>query len=268
MKDKVIKKALLDAGMLVVFVLLMYTALTGVLLHEILGVLLMAMVAVHLVLNKPWLQKALHRNRPKAARWRLNAALNAVLALSGVVVIASGVMISQYLFRPLNAVDIGLWTKVHGISATVMLSALLAHGALHLNWIRGMLGSISRQFGRVRAAAIRVGVGLLAASAVLSLFLGGSNSPLATQTRRNDTTVQRIGSVTTTAADRKDSAILSADSGSGAQDQVTLAQFLSNFTCTACHRHCPLSSPRCGRAQPQIQEQTQVYNETYGVQQG
>ena len=265
MKRNVIKKSLLDVGMLVVFVLLMYTSLTGVLMHEILGVLLAAMVAVHLALNKPWLQKALHPNGPKAAPWRINALLNAVLALAGIGVTTSGIMISQYLFPALNAADVGLWTRVHGISATAMLTALLAHGALHTKWIMGVLGSMALRFGQAKALVVRVSIVALAASAMLSLFLGG-RSPL--YTREEAVVVQSIGSTIAPASGNgKNSAILAADDG-GAQDQMTLAQFLSSFTCTACHRRCLLSNPRCGKARPQIQAQTQVYNETYGVEEG
>ncbi len=47
---------------------------------------------------------------------------------------------------------------------------------------------------------------------------------------------------------------------------VSLETFLSGFHCTACHRHCPLSNPRCRRAEPQIEEQTAVYEETYGTE--
>ncbi len=49
-------------------------------------------------------------------------------------------------------------------------------------------------------------------------------------------------------------------------DVVTpsLSEFLSNLTCTACPRNCPLIAPQCGRADAQIHSAEEEYNQLYG----
>jgi hypothetical protein len=36
------------------------------------------------------------------------------------------------------------------------------------------------------------------------------------------------------------------------------------YTCTGCHKHCPLSNPQCGKAASQIQTAKINYQQLYG----
>jgi hypothetical protein len=43
----------------------------------------------------------------------------------------------------------------------------------------------------------------------------------------------------------------------------TLDEYLAGFTCTICHKLCPLSAPRCGKADGLIAQATSDYNALY-----
>jgi hypothetical protein len=47
--------------------------------------------------------------------------------------------------------------------------------------------------------------------------------------------------------------------------QETLQEFLSKLTCTACGKHCPLTSPRCAKGQAQVEAATETYNSSLSV---
>lgn len=46
-------------------------------------------------------------------------------------------------------------------------------------------------------------------------------------------------------------------------DSLTLEDYLSKLYCTACPKHCPLSSPRCGRGEQQALKAEQAYYQSH-----
>lgn len=54
------------------------------------------------------------------------------------------------------------------------------------------------------------------------------------------------------------------DSQTTGSNAITLDDYLSNLFCTACHKQCPLTNPRCGKGDRQAQNATIKYQNLYG----
>src|SRR6266581_2332650 len=88
--------AVIDCSMLVAVVALQAWPLTGVPIHEWLGVALLAGVLAHLLLHWPWVASRSKRIlQPRNARTRVNYALNLALFISITAAFASGFVISK-----------------------------------------------------------------------------------------------------------------------------------------------------------------------------
>lgn len=270
MNKRTIAKAAIDAVMAILFLLLMNTAVTGLPLHEILGIAILALFTAHLALNKNWLGNTVRRIKAGAnGKQRGKTLLNTAIAVSMSTCIVTGVMISQYLFAPLGQSSAMAWYDVHDISAWVSLSLLALHGVLHWRWIAGVLKKLAEQAGRVKAAAARVGVGLLAAATVLSLFTsvpldallpdesaGADVNLISDSAAQSDVTVSAMP----TAETQQPSQTVSETPQP--EPKVTLEDYLSKLFCTGCHDRCPLTNPRCGKGRRQAQQATQEYNQS------
>ncbi len=267
MNKKTTAKAAIDAVMAVLFLLLMNTAVTGLLLHEILGIAILALFAVHLSLNKNWLRNAVRRMKAGVnRRQRGKTVLNAAIAVSMSACIVTGVMISQYLFAPLGQSSAMAWYDVHDISAWVSLSLLALHGVLHWRWVAGVLRKFAEQAGRVKAAAARVGVGLLAAATVLSLFtsipldaLLPDASAGAGVSLISDSAAQSDVTVASTPIAETQPTTQTVTATPQPAPEVTLDDYLSKLFCTGCHDRCPLTNPRCGKGVRRAEQATQEY---------
>ncbi len=136
-------KAFFDIVVLAVYLLAANPGLTGIPLHEFVGLGAFAVMATHLIASAAGF---LGRGRPG------RFALNAVLLLALATCVVSGVMVSATALPALGLYATGyhFWDPLHALAAKVLLAALLVHGALHapkaLSLLRG------RQRSRIEAA--------------------------------------------------------------------------------------------------------------------
>jgi len=126
----------LDFSLLLVFAALEAVSFTGLLLHEWLGIAVSVLILVHLLLAWTWISATMRRvTVPGSGRARVNYALNASLFAAAVVVILSGLLISE---AALPALGFGIppndtpWRGLHNRSSDVVL--ILAGLHLGLNW--------------------------------------------------------------------------------------------------------------------------------------
>jgi hypothetical protein len=91
-------KFILDAILLVLFAAMCNTNATGTMLHEVLGILYILLIGAHLILNRKWLS-ALSSGKLKARKAVSGAIVNALLCANLIVICATGVRVSHYLFR-------------------------------------------------------------------------------------------------------------------------------------------------------------------------
>jgi hypothetical protein len=124
----------LDAGMLLAVVALHSWALTGVPLHEWMGVALGGAILVHVLIHFPWIESRTKRLKERGARrTRVNVALNASLFAAMAAALASGLFMSKSIFPGFQPVAEYLkWHAIHETSSNVVLVLLGLHVAL--NW--------------------------------------------------------------------------------------------------------------------------------------
>lgn len=286
MNPKTKKKILIDIVMTAIFLFLMNLSLTGVLLHEWLGVGIVGLFIAHLAINAQWIKNVTMKFfQPIGAKAKAMYILNVLLALSMALTLISGVLISQYLFAPLAAANFTLWYGIHKISSWATLAIVVSHTLVHWNWIRNVI----RQFVKspslqpVRQVAVRLIVGLFALGAIYSLAVGPALDLLSTgQTSADKQTtlvLTQSTSISSVAAGTETTTTIvepltTSDEATAVSDTTTteatptLAEFLSNFTCTACGKHCLLSNPRCAKGIRQAATYETQYNETYAVIEG
>ena len=251
MNPKTRIKVIIDIAMTVLFLILMNLALTGVLMHEVIGVGILGLFAAHLAVNKQWI-KSVASNFAGKIGFKAKAmfVLNAVLSLTMLSTIVSGVLISQYLFPALAASNITFWFNVHAVSSWLTLLVLVAHTLVHRSWIANIIKRLVPT-GGLRVLVARTSLVLFATAAIYS-FINNSTIdlvlPSSSSSQASGSNIQKVSATNVT-------------SGTTAVAiQETLQEYLSKFYCSACGKHCPLSSPHCARGRSQVQSATATYN--------
>ena len=138
-------RLVLDAALCVLLVFAMLRPVTGQVVHEIAGALLLAGMIAHVATS--WgaasrtARHARETTRPQRAQGLL--AVMVVLGVAGVALALSALVISRLLLGAgshLTDLDAGhLWTRVHIVSAYVLCIAVLAHLVLHWTKVFGTL---------------------------------------------------------------------------------------------------------------------------------
>ncbi|ATC85524.1 cytochrome b/b6 domain-containing protein [Pseudoalteromonas arctica] len=128
----------MDALLLISFMLVSAPQATGVALHEWFSLFFIVPFAIHLLLHWDWIQRSFKRLLSKlSARERFNIVWDYLLYIMTLLVFVSGFLVSVAL---LPALDISLniqdfWSKIHHDSATFIMPMLGVHLALNLSWI-------------------------------------------------------------------------------------------------------------------------------------
>jgi len=128
----------LDAGLFVAYLLLLSPRLTGLPVHEWLGLAFAVPVLLHLLLAWPWIATATGRLfAPHRRRDTVNALLNLALFVTTTVVVVSGVVISQVTLPWLGVHTINdrVWRRMHNGWTTWMWLCASAHLAMNWRWI-------------------------------------------------------------------------------------------------------------------------------------
>lgn len=138
-------RLVLDAALCALLVFAMLRPVTGQVVHEIAGALLLAGMIAHVATS--WgaasrtARRARETTRPQRAQGLL--AVMVVLGVAGVALALSALVISRLLLGAgshLTDLDAGhLWTRVHIVSAYVLCIAVLAHLVLHWTKVFGTL---------------------------------------------------------------------------------------------------------------------------------
>lgn len=116
-------KLIFDIAMLAVYLAAANPAITGIPLHEYVGVGAFLVMAAHVLLSAAGLAGRGRRTR---------LLLNGALLLSLAACVASGVMVSGTVLPALGLYATGyyFWNPLHALSAKVLLAGLLVHVVL------------------------------------------------------------------------------------------------------------------------------------------
>ena len=154
-------KFLLDSALTMLTLVLLSVVLTGVALHEWLGVVLIVLLVVHLLLSWSWITATLRRFfAPLAPLVRINAVLNLLLFVVSVVVLASGLLISVVAlpFFGVHPFPTMFLRLLHLVSADVLLIVVALHLGLNWKWVaaalrKQLVAPVITRAGRLALAA-------------------------------------------------------------------------------------------------------------------
>lgn len=127
-----------DTLLLVLFLLTMTPRLTGLAMHEILGVVFAVFFLVHLLLSWQWIKAAARKLlSPGEWRMRFNYSLNTLLFALTAIAIVAGLVISQVVLPALHipSVNDRVWHFLHNRMASLMRIGIALHIAMNWQWI-------------------------------------------------------------------------------------------------------------------------------------
>ncbi|MCE5285773.1 MAG: DUF4405 domain-containing protein [Pelosinus sp.] len=127
------KRVFLDIVVLVLFLLVMSFQFLPKILHEVLGVLMLAAVVFHLIWNRLWFSSLLR------GKWNfrrgLSMAINCLLIVNVVIILATGMMISNHLFKGILGIYLQRNITVHQLHVSLPYLVLILIGLhLGLHW--------------------------------------------------------------------------------------------------------------------------------------
>jgi hypothetical protein len=131
----------MDALLLVGFVLVCVPQTTGLAIHEWGSLLFIIPLVIHILLHWDWI-KTLPQNfaRRLNTKSRFNAIWDFIFYLAMLMVTISGFLISVVMFPQLNIpLEITpFWSEIHHDLSNLLLPMLGIHLALHWDWITAM----------------------------------------------------------------------------------------------------------------------------------
>jgi hypothetical protein len=137
-RRKTLMNAVIDSGLLIVFLVATAPQFTGISWHEWLSLALAVVVIVHMVLHWQWIV-AVATHLFKKATWssRFSFVLNTLLFIAFTLVTYSGIAISEEAmpFLGIGMFDNRAWRFLHHTFSNISLIIIAMHVALHWQWI-------------------------------------------------------------------------------------------------------------------------------------
>ncbi len=137
-RQRTIMNAVIDIGMLVVFLITTAPQFTGISWHEWMSLALGGVAIVHVVLHWQWVV-AVASHLIQKATWssRFSFFLNLCLFVAFTLVVYSGIAISEAAMPFLGVVifDNRAWRFLHHTFSNLSLVIIAVHVALHWRWI-------------------------------------------------------------------------------------------------------------------------------------
>lgn len=141
---------LIDLGLMVGFLVAFYLNLTGIRLHEWLGLAVTILALVHLILHWDWVVAVFSRFFMKSTgRSRIYFFLDFLLMLGAVVMFETGLVISTWF--NLNLTNYADWLDIHVYSSVITLGLTVLKLGLHWRWI---VNIAQKSFSRRKAVPV------------------------------------------------------------------------------------------------------------------
>ena len=128
------KSLIADAVVLAAYLLAANPAVTGLGVHEWLGLGALAVLVIHLAMHWDWVAEALRHAAHRCGTRLAKVLLDALLVLVFMVCAVSGVMVSGEVLPALGLYAEGywLWDPLHIASAKLLLALVILHVAANL----------------------------------------------------------------------------------------------------------------------------------------
>lgn len=271
----------LDGALTILLIVSMLAQLTGVIAHEITGVVFLLAVVAHIV-NSFWWMKTVARLVENAQVKGGQLALFVVAVLLGVavaVLAVSSVPISRLLYQVGLAPKVmsSMWLAVHKASAFLLCILAVVHLAMH--WA-SILKHLNVPFDPSKRKAIGLGVKAISCASIVALGVVGFNSlelftgsiedadgegsregsmsqPASGSQASSARTPQGEGPTSTSDASEGQASASSSSVSADAQPAKVQAdagdgeagssEGDAEALCPLCRKHCPLSDPQCDK---------------------
>lgn len=269
----------LDAIMFLVIWPVMGYSITGNLIHEILGLVLIAVFLFHILLNRQYysvmIRKIFSDNKVNLKN-ALAFVVNVLLLVAVAVMPVSSLVISRDLFAFANygIASTMVWRTIHIICAVTIMICAFVHVLLHVSMFRTLMKRKIQAPGLQKLTGVGSGI-LAVALAVVAVKMSYSGlSSIAMdydapdydrRSHREDGQSVVRESDTDLQEEHLQEEYLPAETQSDTKIP-TLEEYLKGLFCNGCGRHCSLLSPQCRKGVSKADTaQTEYYN-TYGEQ--
>ena len=132
---------LIDLSILVGFLIAFEPAITGIEIHEWLGLAFFFTLLIHLILHWKWVVNTTVRFFKKMSITnRINYVVDFLIFVSFITLNLSGLLISKFALQKLGIAlpHNGTWKQIHTLAADVTIYMVALHFALHWNWVAAM----------------------------------------------------------------------------------------------------------------------------------
>jgi len=171
----------LDTALLIIFILLLSPRMTGLPLHEVLGVIFFIPIVIHLLIAWPWIKNSTGKFfKTTNRRTRFNFFLNTILFILVIIELVSGFFISQVALPGLGIKTINdrSWRSAHNLTLNFTLLFAGLHIAINWGWIasvfkkRSRVSKHSNELFSVKITSIlgRIGI-LILATGLITIVL-------------------------------------------------------------------------------------------------
>jgi len=268
MSNKTVIKIMIDIVMTILFIVLIDAFGTGLVFHEIAGLSVFVLFAVHTILNWSWVknvtQSLINLSKTTSAKLKKKYLLNLLLFIGINIITITGILISKVIFDS-GAANNLLLINIHKWTAYTCSGLLAIHVALHARYLGRCVKQILLNIHEtgIRNTSLRFGAGALIVILVYSRIIFNVTDNSQNKIAQNQSVI--IGSTNSQIIKNDSSNNNQAfiDNSQVKENTISLSEFLGNMYCTGCPKHCSLLSPQCGKADPQIQAAKIQYQEIY-----
>ena len=273
------RKLIMDGIMLAVLLVLMDYSLTGGLMHELLGITLLAGFIVHVAVNRKYYGAMFRAIRDGRAdtKGKISFVINIILPVVSVIMLISSLAVSTELFPGIaGSFSRSIWVPVHIVCGVVLLISVFVHVCMHAKMFEGIINRASGDAAaaRVKTARMRVMAFLFALLVIKSSFSSmtgaadllpsGDNSEAeidqSSSKQNNELIIEEDDT------SEQDGYAIEIEPEPEPEETVSLDDYLGSLFCSGCGKHCSLLSPRCGKGEDQASQATAEYYEIYSEQ--
>ena len=131
-------KILVDIVMIIMFACLTKIKITGMHMHEVLGIVVTLLVAIHLALNFSWVKNVTTKifDKNMNNKMRRLYCTNVILTLLVLIVFVSGILVSVTIFTNISAINRSVWVLVHKRSAILLVITIAIHILFNIKMIK------------------------------------------------------------------------------------------------------------------------------------
>lgn len=135
------RSLIVDAAALLVYLVAANPSITGIAVHEWLGLGAFVVFLVHCIANADWVARAARGFAGASWGTRGNLALDALILVAFMVVTVSGVLVSGAVLPAFGFYADGyyFWDPLHSIAAKALLALLLVHVVVHWRWLASFI---------------------------------------------------------------------------------------------------------------------------------